>query len=207
MIENLDWNLGRIRKTLKDSGLDFNTHIVFFSDHGDMHGSQGMFRKTNPYEESIRVPFIIGGEIPRYQGRATGRSAGMINHVDVAPTTLGLCGIQKPSWMEGYDFSHHRLNGRTGAPNEPDSAYLQNVIPTGHFDSVNTPYRGVVTKDGWKFVSFENQPWLLFNLNEDPYEQRNVAFDNRYAAERKKLTARLAQWVADSGDRFSLVQR
>jgi arylsulfatase A-like enzyme len=81
------------------------------------------------------------------------------------------------------------------------------VIPTGHFDSINTPYRGVVTKDGWKFVSFENQPWLLFNLNEDPYEQRNLAFDNRYAAERKKLTARLVQWVADSGDRFSLVQR
>jgi arylsulfatase A-like enzyme len=207
MIENLDWNLGRIRKALQQSGLDFNTHIVFFSDHGDMHGSQGMFRKTNPFEESIRVPFIIGGEIPRYQGRANGRQPAMLNHVDVAPTTLGLCGIQKPSWMEGYDFSRYRLSGRSAAPNEPDSAYLQNVIPTGHFDSINTPYRGVVTKDGWKFVSFENQPWLLFNLNEDPYEQRNLAFDNRYAAERKKLIARLAQWIADTGDRFSVIQR
>ena len=150
------------------------------------------------------MPFILGGEIPRYQGRANGRQPAMLNHVDVAPTTLGLCGIAKPSWMEGYDFSRYRLPGRPAAPNEPDSAYLQNVIPTGHFDSINTPYRGVVTKDGWKFVSFENQPWLLFNLNEDPYEQRNLSFDNRFAAERKKLTARVAQWVADTGDRFSL---
>ncbi|MBW3624997.1 MAG: sulfatase-like hydrolase/transferase, partial [Armatimonadetes bacterium] len=38
-IENLDWNLGRIRTTLDEVGLSFNTHIVFFSDHGDMHGS------------------------------------------------------------------------------------------------------------------------------------------------------------------------
>ncbi|MBW3625759.1 MAG: sulfatase, partial [Armatimonadetes bacterium] len=64
MIENLDWNLGRIRAALDAAGLGFNTHIVFFSDHGDMHGSQGQFRKTAPWEEAIRVPFIIGGHIP-----------------------------------------------------------------------------------------------------------------------------------------------
>lgn len=204
MIENLDWNFGRIRRALAEAGLAFNTHIVFFSDHGDMHGSQGMFRKTNPFEESIRVPFIIGGEIPRYQGRMPGRNVALMNHVDIAPTTLGLCGIAKPDWMEGYDYSRYRLSARPAAPNEPDSAYLQNVIPTGHANSINTPYRGLVTKEGWKLVSFENQPWLLFNLNEDPYEQRNLAFNNQYAAERKKLTARLRQWVADTGDKFSL---
>ena len=89
MIENLDWNFGRIRKALTDAGLAFNTHIVFFSDHGDMHGSQGMFRKTNPFEESIRVPFIIGGEIPRYQGRRSDAIPSLMNHVDIAPTTSG----------------------------------------------------------------------------------------------------------------------
>jgi arylsulfatase A-like enzyme len=205
MMENLDWNFGRVRKALHDAGLEFNTHIVFFSDHGDMHGSQGMFRKTNPYEESIRVPFIIGGEIPRYEGRDNARLPVVLNHVDIAPTTLGLCGIDKPEWMEGYDYSHYRLrSARRLAPNEPDSAYLQNVIPTGHQDSINTPYRGVVTKDGWKFVAFPNQPWLMFNLNEDPYEQVNLAQNNRYTAERKRLLARVRQWVADTGDKFEL---
>ena len=203
MIENWDDNIGRIRKALTEAGLGHNTHIVFFSDHGDMHGSQGMYRKTNPFEESVRIPFIISGEIPRYQGRKVGRLPVVLNHVDIAPTTLGLCGIRKPEWMQGADLSHHRLQ-KEAAQAEPDSAYLQNVIPTGHPDSINRPYRGLVTKDGWKYVSFDGVPWFLYNLKEDPYEQTNLAFNNRYRAERKKLADRLRQWVADTSDKFTI---
>ncbi|WP_321473709.1 sulfatase [uncultured Paludibaculum sp.] len=203
MIENWDHNIGRIRQALTDSGLAHNTHILFFSDHGDMHGSQGMYRKTNPFEESIRIPFIISGEIPRYQGRKVGRLPAVLNHVDIAPTTLGLCGIRKPAWMEGADLSHHRLAKEAAQP-EPDSAFLQSVVPTGHADSINRPYRGVVTKDGWKYVAFEGAPWLLFNLNEDPLEQANLAFNNRYRVERRKLADRVRQWIADTGDSFTI---
>ncbi len=201
MIENWDANVGRIRKALADSGLARNTHILFFSDHGDMHGSQGLYRKTNPFEESIRIPFIMGGEIDRYQGRAVGQMPVVLNHVDIAPTTLGLCGIKRPSFMEGADLSHHRIP-KEAAQAEPDSAYLQNVIPTGHPNSINRPYRGVVTKDGWKYASFAGVPWLLYNLNEDPYEQVNLAHNNRYAAERKKLATRVRQWISDTNDTF-----
>jgi arylsulfatase A-like enzyme len=203
MIENWDWNVGRVRQALDEAGLAFNTHLVFFSDHGDMHGSHGMFRKTNPYEESIRVPFIIGGEQPRYYGRANARVPVLLNHVDIAPTTLGLCGIDKPSWMEGSDYSYYRLRGRP-QPTEPDSAYLQCVVPTGHGNSINKPYRGVVTRDGWKYVCFENMPWLLFNLNEDPFELMNLAHNNSYRAQRKRLIERVKQWVSDTGDEFAV---
>lgn len=203
MIENWDYNIGRIRQTLNEAGLKHNTHIMFFSDHGDMHGSQGMYRKTNPYEESIRIPFIISGEIPRYQGRKTGRMPAVLNHVDIAPTSLGLCGIKKPDWMEGSDLSHHRLDKQAAQP-EPDSAFLQMVVPTGHPDSINRPYRGVVTRDGWKFTSFNGVPWLMFNLNDDPFEQTNLAHNNRYRVERKKLASRLKQWIADTGDQFEI---
>ena len=44
----------------------------------------------------------------------------------------------------------------------------------------------------------------MFNLNEDPYEQVNVAFNSQYRAERNQLIARLKQWVADTGDKFQL---
>lgn len=203
MIENWDWNVGRIISALEQTKLDFNTHIVFFSDHGDMHGSQGMFRKTNPFEESIRIPFIISGEQPRYLGRANGRQPVLLNHVDIAPTTLGLCGIKKPAWMEGTDYSAYRFSARE-RPALPDSAYLQNIVPTGHPNSINRPYRGIVTRDGWKYVSFEGVPWLLFNLNEDPYEQVNQAHNNAFRAELKRLNSRLAQWINDTGDKFEL---
>lgn len=202
-IENLDWNYGRVVNALRDNGQLFNTHVLFFADHGEMAGSHGMFRKTNPYEEAIRNPMILSGGMPAYGGLKNGRVPVLSNHVDIAPTTLGLCGIKKPEWMEGTDYSHYRLAKAPAGP-EPDSAYLQNVIPPGHPDSINTPYRGLVTKDGWKYVCFENMSWLMFNLNEDPYEEANLAQNNAYRVERKKLIDRLAQWVHDTGDKFAL---
>jgi arylsulfatase A-like enzyme len=203
MIENLDWNYGRVIEALGRNGLLDNTHVFFFADHGDMHGSHGMLRKVCPYEESIRTPFIISGGVPRYAPWKTGRLPVLSNHVDIAPTTLGLCGIAKPEWMEGADLSYHRL-GRPPSKPDPDSAFLQCVVPTGQPDTPNTPYRGIVTRDGWKYVCFENRSWLQFNLNEDPYEEMNVAQLNRYRPERRKAIARLKQWVADTGDRFAI---
>ncbi|MDE3168235.1 MAG: sulfatase [Acidobacteriota bacterium] len=202
MIENLDWNYGRVIQALEQGGLLDNTHVLFFADHGDTHGSHGMFRKTNPYNESIRTPFLFTGGQTRYSGR-NGRIPVLSNTADIAPTTLGLCGIAKPDWMEGADLSGYRL-ARGGSPPTPDSVYLQNVVPTGHPDSINTPYRGIVTRDGWKYVCFENHSWLLFNLEDDPYEEANLAQNNKYRVPRRKAIARLKQWVADTGDKFAI---
>lgn len=203
-IENLDWNVGRVREALAAAGLDKDTHIVFFSDHGDMHGSHGQFRKTGPYEESVRVPFIIGGCTPmHYEGFRCGNSSAPVNHVDIAPTTLGLCGIAKPDWMAGFDYSGLRVAGRN-VVEKPDSAFIQSVIPTKHGDSVDEAWRAVVTLDGWKYVCFEGHAWLMFNLNEDPYEQVNLAFNSVYGAKRNELNERLAKWIADTGDSFVL---
>lgn len=205
MIENLDWNVGRITEALRESGKYEDTHIIFFSDHGDMHGSHGMFRKTNPYEEAVRIPFIISGEVAGgYNGRRVGNSDILINHVDIAPTTLGLCGIEKPDWMEGTDYSYIRLEQRKKPENLPDSAYLQSVIPTGHYDSIDKPWRGIVTDDGWKYVCFEENAWLMFDLNNDPYELCNLAHNSRYKEQRLKLHHRLEKWIEDTDDAFKL---
>lgn len=204
MIENLDWNVGRIRTALDEVGLAHTTHIIFFSDHGDLHGSHGQFRKTAPWEEAIRVPFIVGGHVPQYTNHG-GRQVAPLNHVDVAPTTLGLCGIDPPAWMAGTDYSGYRIPGRAVVA-APDSAYLQIVTPTRHFDSVDRPWRGVVTRDGWKYVALEGQPWLMYNLQEDPYELANLAHNTRFAPERRRLQERLAAWIHDTGDHFDLPQ-
>ncbi|NPV81208.1 MAG: sulfatase-like hydrolase/transferase [Firmicutes bacterium] len=202
MIENLDWNLGRIRQALEEEGLSWNTYIVFFSDHGDLHGSHGQFRKTAPWEEAISIPFIIGGGRPFYYMKR-GRHPIPLNHVDIAPTTLGLCGIDKPAWMQGQDYSGYVTRGRA-VPEEPDSAYLQLCVPTWHGDSVDRVWRGIVTHDGWKYIVLEGQPWLMFNLNEDPYEQVNLAHNTRFRHERKRLQDRLEEWVHATGDEFAL---
>ncbi len=73
-----------------------------------------------------------------------------------------------------------------------------------HGGCINLPWRGIVTRDGWKYACLPNTSWLMFNLNEDPYELVNLAHYNKYRAERKKLIARLKQWVSDTGDRFAV---
>ena len=124
MIENLDWNVGRIRQALDETGLSFKTHILFFSDHGDMHGSHGLYRKTCPFEEAIRIPFLIGGEIARYNGRREGRFAAPLNQVDIAPTTLGLCGIRKRLGWKGRTTptTASKRNVRPASPIPPSSS-------------------------------------------------------------------------------------
>ena len=209
-IENLDWNIGRIVAMLKTEGLYENTVILFFSDHGDMHGSHAQFHKFSPYEESLRILFIIaGGGVPVYSHRTSshawsgGFSNALVNHVDIAPTTMGLCNLPKPAWMEGTDYSSHYFRDRPSA-SEPDSAFIQCVIPTKGLNSVDRPWRGIVTRDGWKYVALEGQPWLLFNLNDDPYELANVALMPEFFQIRKKLQDRLAAWIDTTGDQFTL---
>ena len=204
MIENVDWNYGRVIQTLMDLGLYDNTHVMFFSDHGDSHGSHGMFFKTNPYEESVKTPMIISGCHGYYYGMKAGKAAPVANHVDIAPTSLGLCGIGKPEWMRGTDLSGYRVRKKDQPLPEPDSVYLQNVVANPSPDCINTPYRGLLTKDGWKYTCFENQSWMLFNLNDDPYEEANLAQNNEFKAERKRCIERLSQWVADTGDKFNI---
>ena len=81
---------------------------------------------------------------------------------------------------------------------------MQSFAPTGHDNSVNKAWRGLVTRDGWKYTCFGNTSWVLFNLNEDSYEQANLAHNNTFKAKGKKLIKRWKQWVADTGDPFAI---
>lgn len=202
-IENVDANVGRLLDGLQRADLLDDTHILFFADHGDQLGSQGRFGKCVPFEESARVPFLIGGGVPMsYDGQACGNAPCLVNHVDIAPTTLGLCGITVPAWMEGFDYSHRRtgVNLRERISQEPGSAYLQLI---GDRES-GYAWRCVVTHDGWKYACVEGGEWLLFNLNNDPHEQNNLAFNTSYQGKRDEMKALLQDWIVKTGDSFPL---
>lgn len=191
-IERLDANIGRLRRQLAQLGIAEHTYLVFFSDHGDMHGSHGQWRKTSPWEESIRVPLLIGG--PSREHQNTHRIDALINQPDVAPTTLGLCGLKTPDSMDGTDYSG--LITSEGHPDRyPDSTYIGLPIPTGHPSSIDRPWSGVCTRDGWKYVTLDTHPWLLYNLTDDPYELANHAHDPGYHHQQDRLQQQLQSWT------------
>jgi arylsulfatase A-like enzyme len=105
--------------------------------------------------------------------------------------------------MDGNDYSDVRRHG-FNRYEVPDCAYLQSVIPTGHAETIDKPWRGIVTNDGWKYVCFEGIEWLMFNLNDDPYEQMNLAHDLKYRVKRKELNDKLKVFIEKTNDKFEL---
>lgn len=204
-IENLDHNVGRLLDALESRGLSENTYLMIFSDHGDMHGSHGYFLKSSPWEEALRIPCVVAGG-PLYPRNARFSDAPM-NHVDLAPTSLGLAGVSPPDWMRGSDFSAHVLrhvDGSTPDPEEPQSAYIQQCVDKRFGNCMGGTWRGVRTRDGWKYVCREHAPVLMTNLNEDPYEQVNLAFMPEYREKRAELLEELQGWIQRTGDTFAL---
>lgn len=207
-IEHVDATVGRLRAALDGLGLSDDTWLVFCSDHGDSHGSHGFWHKSNPFEESIRIPCLIGLHRPFDQGpenpRMGGQRTAPFTALDFAPTSLGLCGIDVPEWMQGCDYSGAVRKDRP-APKGPDSAFLQQCVAKS-FDCLEGTWRGVVTTDGWKYVCNERGPLYLFDLNEDPYELYNRAHqvDRAGLQRRAELHDRLDQWIRETWDAFVL---
>ena len=171
MVENLDWNIGRLRGAL-DSLPDFSNNrlTVYFSDHGDYMGNHGAInRKENPHENAVRIPAIFHWpeQVP-----AQGRRAGLLfSLVDLLPTTLGLLGLNVPDQCQGIDFSE-AVRGQqefTG----PDAVLLEmSGNPRWNLDFLD--WRGLVT-DRWKYAFYETGHQLLFDLENDPFEMNNLA--------------------------------
>ena len=129
MVENLDMNIGRLRMALKEMGIDRETYIIFFSDHGDCLGAHAQWAKSSPWEESIKIPFIVSKVGGKQNGVRMGITDAVINHVDIASTTLGLCGIKTPDRMVGHDYSDLcLLPGKAVSSGPKDAEAKQNEV-------------------------------------------------------------------------------
>lgn len=201
-IAALDGCVGELLKTVSECGLDENTVVVFTSDHGDMLHSQGAQKKQQPYDESIRVPFLL--RYPARLGRR-GRTVGtMLNTPDIMPTLLGLCGVRIPETVEGTDFSRPLLRGRT--PRD-DGALLMCPAPFSQWSRQRggREYRGVRTRR-YTYVRDLNGPWLLYDDEKDPYQMENLCDRAEYARIHKQLEALLVKKLNETRDDFRPAQ-
>ena len=170
MVENLDMNIGRLRHTLSQiPGFQNNTLSIYFSDHGDYMGTHGTInRKENPHEQSVRVPAIFHwpDQIPA-QDLVENSLFGL---VDLFATTLGLVGLDIPAHNQGVDFSPLLR----GEPFSGPKTVLLEMSGNPRWDLDFLDWRGLVTKK-WKYAFYETGHEWLFDLENDPYEQINLA--------------------------------
>lgn len=197
-ITAIDDCIGKIWQTVKDAGIEDNTIIVFTADHGDLLGAHGSWNKQQPYEESIRVPFLI--HYPAAFGKNGKTSPILLNSPDIMPTLLGLTNISIPRSVEGTDFSGV-LKG-----NKKDNVshtLISCVQPFGQWNRKKggKEYRGIVTPQ-YTYVEDLNGAWLFFDNLNDPLQLNNLIGNVKYAATQKKLEKLLQGTLKQRKDEF-----
>ena len=160
-----------------------------------MLGSQGHVLKQRPWEESINIPFIM-----RYPAQIDSgqKQDWIVSTVDMMPTLLGLSDIPVPEVVEGMDLSDVFL----GTSNEQrEAAFLFNVHKDG---GPGTDWRGIRTKK-WVYARHYRADWVLYDLENDPYELNNLVDDENFSDVKEELKQRLEAMRIGLGESLPLV--
>lgn len=205
-ISFLDEQFGRLLEHIETLGLAENTLIVFTSDHGDMHGAHGVYKKGWPWDESIKVPMIM--RLPNRIANGS-RAEFPISTIDIMPTLLGICGLAVPQEVEGIDCSGPLLGT---AANGPQSVLITNPCPSTILDDRGEDmvptfrgrrmeYRGVRTMRH-TYVESIDGPWLLYDNHTDPYQLNNLIDKQSHRALQHELASQMRAHMRRIGDEF-----
>lgn len=201
---SVDEQVGLLVEKLKEKGMLENTIIIYTSDNGRFQGSHGLFDKCLLYEESVKAPLIVyDGRVP--ENKRGFREDALISSVDMAPTILSLAGIEVPKGIQGRDFSGI-LNKTQDMTQWRDAVFMEDLFIVEMFNvknkenvdeinenmiEANRSYRshGVATARYKYFVYYEHDPKIeeLYDLENDPQEQNNLADNAEYKNILKKL--------------------
>lgn len=199
-IAALDRLMGDLERTIAEHGLARDTIFVFTSDHGDMLQSQGQELKQKPWDESIRVPFLL-----RYPARLKARVVNQpFSTPDVMPTLLDLAGVKTPRTVSGQSFAiAAKGTGRVASP----GALLLLPTPFGNwnFAAGGRAYRGIRT-ERYTYAADRKGAWLLYDNLRDPYQLKNLAGDPKMRSIQAKLDRDTRTLTARIGDRFEAPQ-
>ena len=162
----MDSCLGRILKTLKDTGQADNTVVVYVSDHGDMMGDLGLWTKQVMYDASAGVPMIAAGPgVPEGRRVTTGTSL-----LDLSATALDVLGVEENH--EGSSRPGRSLRDIALSKDDPDR-----TIFSEYHDGGSTTGTFMVRWQQWKYVHYVGYPPQLFNMVTDPKELHDLAAD------------------------------
>lgn len=209
-VTHLDHNFGRLLAALERLDLAQNTVVVFTADHGEMLGSHGHLHKLQPWDESVRVPFLL-----RYPDAVPAglRCDAPFGTPDILPTLFGLMGVGEPDGVEGSDLSPIL---RGGAMPEPASSLLMCVTScdtwgqrwtdfsaggSGYPPGYLRPYRGIRTRTH-TYVRDLRGPWQLYDNAADPYQMVNLLETRGARALPPELERELDDWLERTGDYF-----
>lgn len=169
----VDAMVGRVLAALRENGLEDNTIVVLWSDHGYHLGEKEISGKNTLWDRSTRVPFIIAGP-GLHQGQRCSQPSELL---DIYPTLADLCGLPARDGLEG-----HSLMPQLENPNAP----RQWPAITSHNQGNHS-----VRTDRWRYIRYADGSEELYNMIDDPQEWENVAGNTDFS----EVKASLAKWL------------
>lgn len=183
VVEEIDFNTGRLLDYLKETGLEKNTIVIFTSDNGPwlIKGDQGgsalpLFEgKSTRFEGGQRVPFLIRwpGQIP-----ANSTSSEMALALDLLPTLATIAGADLPkATIDGKNILPMFLTPETAQT--PHDYFFYGPHAVRHGDWKYHERQRFVVKATQRITK---GPWL-YNLKDDIGESVNLIQEHPEIAE------------------------
>jgi arylsulfatase A-like enzyme len=176
-ISHLDHEVGRVLQEIKDRGWSDDTIVIYSSDQGlSVGGRHGLMGKQNLYED-VKPPLVIAGP-----GIPQGKSDALVYLFDLFPTICDLAGAKTPDVVEGRSLV-------------PVLDHPQLALRDWLFGAYKDCQR-MIRDSRWKLIRYNAsgvRNTQLFDLAHDPDELDNLADEGKFAAQRKRLEALLAQ--------------
>jgi arylsulfatase A-like enzyme len=172
-ISFVDSQIGRVLDALAASGLEKDTVVVLWSDHGWHLGEKGITGKNTLWERSTRVPLIFAG--PRVAaGAKCGRPAELL---DLYPTLAEVCGLPKKEGLEGMSLAAQLK--------DPKAPRFVPAVTT------HNPGNHSVRSEQWRYIHYADGSEELYDETTDPHEWTNLASGPL----RKVVKEQLARWL------------
>lgn len=165
-VSYVDAQIGKVLDELENIGLEKNTIVVLWGDHGWHLGENALWAKNSSYMPSLRIPLIV--KTPGNQGDI--RQTGLVESVDIYPTLCDLVGLDKPFQLQGKSFASLLDNpGQNGK----EEIFCRAGKPGLRGDET------IITKT-YSYTEFYDSTGhaydrMLFDLNADPLENVNIA--------------------------------
>ncbi|MTI21711.1 DUF4976 domain-containing protein [Fulvivirga sp. RKSG066] len=190
---SVDESIGEVIAALEKEGILENTVVFYMGDNGFSFGEHGLIDKRQAYEESIRVPLLAfgGGDL-----LAKDSVDQLIQNIDIGPTVLAMAGLETPKNMDGKSFlpilkGENPENWRKRIYYE---YFWERPFP-------QTPTVHAVRTDKYKFIRYYGIWDLneLYDLENDPYETRNLIRSPEHKEIAKTLRNDIFDWLEATG--------
>lgn len=176
MMLSIDESLEKIRKTLKELRIEDKTTIIVTSDNGYFFGEHGFsLERRMPYEESVKSPLII--YVPTLKKQKSVID-GLTLSIDLSATILDLASVPIIETIQGKSLMPLLSGESENIRNSALIEYFSNENPfpwTAQMD-----YRVLVT-DQYKYIKWlRSDSAELYDLKNDPFEQKNLINEKRF---------------------------